>query len=84
MLKYVDDINVYIQKLAKGTRFVNGKLQWTEEWRYEDIKTGMSMDRLTMKVFEAAVNSHYKCLQFILDIPEDHHDKKVPMLDTAC
>ena len=47
--KYVDDINMMLEKLGKGTRWEKGSLRWKQEWEDEDHRSGKTGDRLTME-----------------------------------
>ena len=42
LIKYVDDVNLICEALRKGTRYINGKLEWNEAWQTEDMIRGIS------------------------------------------
>ena len=80
-MKYVDDINLIIQKLEMGTRWMNGRLETRDSWREEDMKSGKSQERITMDVIRTMADDVFPWLRFTSDLPEDHGGKMVPMLD---
>ena len=75
-MKYVDNVNV-----VKGVRWVGSELIWTKESELEDELSGLSVKRLTMSRVKEAAESVFPWLLFREDLPEDHEEGAVPMLD---
>ena len=80
-MKYVDDVNIVMQKLEMGTRWVCGKLETRDSWAQEDREAGKSQESVTMDVVRGIAESVIPWLEFTSDLPEDHKSKMVPMLD---
>ena len=80
-MKYVDDVNVVLTTMRKGLRWVGDSLVWTEEAETEDELTNHSAEKLTMTRVREAAESVFPWLQFTVDLPEDHENGAVPMLD---
>ena len=39
-MKYVDDVNIVVDIVAEGWRWVNGNLEWEEHWQDKDRMSG--------------------------------------------
>ena len=57
---------------------------WNLKYLKEDLKSKKNGTLLTVEVFKNMANDIFKSLQFTHDIPEDHPNNLVPMLDIAC
>ena len=79
--KYVDDVNVVNEMLQLGSRWRNDGVEWSEEWRQEDVRLQMSREAVTMGVLREAADSILEWLEFTSDLPENYESGKVPMLD---
>ena len=80
-LKYVDDINTAVDSLKKGTRWNGEKVIWNKECENEDVTNNKSVSWVTGDVLRDMANSIRPYLKFTTDLPEDHPNLKVPMLD---
>ena len=83
MVKYVDDVYVFLNHVGNGIRWVDekDKITWSEEDDKYDKKEGNSEDHITMDVWVKMASSIYNFLKFTVDIPEHHLDKCVPVLN---
>ena len=83
-LKYVDDTFPEVETLRRGSRWDKQKdcLTWSYEKQTEDIANNISPDRVTGEVLRDMGNSIFPFIQVTLDLPEDHPEGKVPLLDT--
>ena len=85
--KYVDDNNMAMESIGKGTRWVDqtpeteGQLKWKEEWEKEDQENEISHSRVTLNGMLGMANSISPGLTFTGEIPEDYEDGRLPMLD---
>ena len=85
--KYVDDNNMAMESIGKGTRWVDqtpeteGQLKWKEEWEKEDQENEISHSRVTLNGMLGMANSISPRLTFTGEIPEDYEDSRLPMLD---
>ena len=76
---YVDDVNGLYKPIENGVDFVDGKLTYDDEKAKED--ENVPDDVKTMLVIKKIANSIDSMIQMTTEVPSDHPDKKVPMLD---
>ena len=67
--------------MEPGRRWNGQRLEYREEWRKEDLEKGESSDRRMMREVLKLANSLEADIQLTLDIPSDHTDMKIPVLD---
>ena len=81
--KYVDDVNVILSMLKKGTRWSqeNEVLEHTQEAEEEDISSGVTQEAVTMECVRQIADSIKPWLRFTSDLPENHPGGMVPILD---
>ena len=79
--KYVDDVNLLLETLQKGTRWNGDSLEWRREWEEEDIAGGEDDDIRTMREIRKLSNSLLNFIRFKEDVPANHESKKIPVLD---
>ena len=77
--RYKDDINLVVEALQKGTKYYDGKLIFDESLAAEE--RNLHIDQTTMNVLTEIANQIHKMLSFTNDVPSNHEDKKVPILD---
>ena len=80
-MKYVDDVNLVLEMIAMGTRWVDGKLVHDDRWEKEDRDLGRSQQSVTMEAMRLAADSVLPWLGFTVDDPTQHDNGKVPVLD---
>ena len=82
-IKYVDDVNVVCNTIAKGWRWEQSQLVWKQEWEQEEEnhEPPVSDELRTMSLIREAADEVIPWLSFTLDVPELHASNKVPMLD---
>ena len=56
-------------------------LQWTQEQQETDEREGKSDQRRTMDLLVEAANALIKGIKMTSDVPEEHVNKRCPMLD---
>ena len=56
-------------------------MEWREEWLEQDLEKGEPGERRMMREVQKMANSLQEDIQLTVDIPEDHEDKKLPVLD---
>ena len=81
-IKYVDDVNMYVESIKKGNRWVGGrkgKIEYREEWVEEDSEK--SDGEVTMEIIKNLSMSVSTWMEFTVDYEENHKDGHVPMLD---
>ena len=79
--KYVDDVNLLLQTLKKGTKWNGDSLEWRKEWEEEDLADGEDDDIRTMREIRKLSNSLLNFIKFKEDVPANHESKKIPVLD---
>ena len=81
--KYVDDMNVILSMVARGTRWDpdSGKLVHTMELEEEDYTAGRSQEAVTIECVRTIADSVKPRLTFTADLPENNASGMVPMLD---
>ena len=80
---FVDDVRFLTTVIEKGWRWsrIEKKLEYKEAWKAEDEQEGINDNIRHAKIVEDAMNSIYRNIQFVREIPEDFDDKKLPTLD---
>lgn len=77
--RYVDDINICTNALSPGTKFIEGSLQIYEE---EIHTTELApKDKRTMDLIKQIGDSIHPSIILESDVPSNHEDGKVPILD---
>ena len=56
-------------------------MEWREEWYDQDMEKGEPGERRMMTEVQKMANSIQEDIQLTVDIPTDHPDKKLPVLD---
>ena len=56
---------------------------WSQEWEAEDQKAAKTPEKVTMEQFTSMASQVTSYLKFTWDSPEQHEDRKMPVLDTA-
>ena len=79
--KYVDDCEVVLENVPVGARWVENKLQVTEEMIEEDKSQDNKRDMITMRVWESMASSIVPGLQFTTDYCSKNPSGTVAMLD---
>jgi hypothetical protein len=82
--RYVDDIDVCSSKLKLGTRLINEKLEWSNEWMREDIQTGKDNDKVTIGIIREIGDTIYDFIKLTSECPSDCTSGYVPILDLQC
>eukprot|EP00794_Sanderia_malayensis_P015094 gene15094-16650_t len=77
--RYVDDINMAIDKLPAGTRYADGRLFINEMAIKGDLL--VAKDKRKMEVIKRVGNSIHTSIQLEVDCPSNHDDGKMPFLD---
>ena len=78
-LRYVDDINIVIEVPRKGARYVSGRLAYCEE--DVDSDKDIEDDKRAMLLFQQVGNSIHESIQLEIEVPSNHADNKMPILD---
>ena len=76
----MDDIRIFTRAIKEGWRSWEGTLFYTEQWRIEDQKDGISSTARTLRVLVAIIDV-YEFLGFTPEIGEGFTDLKLPTLD---
>ena len=81
----MDDCVLGIRRMKLGTRWCNKRraMIWSQEWEAEDQKEAKTPEQITMEQFTSMANQVTSYLKFTWDSPEQHEDKRMPVLDTA-
>jgi hypothetical protein len=77
--RFKDDIFISASNLEKGTKLVEGRLIVDIEKKKEDEEK--PDDSITMEIVRQIAESVNPMIKFTADIPSDHKDKKVSVLD---
>ena len=80
-MKYVDDINLVLSMIALGTRWEAGTLVYRKENEEEDRTLGRTVETVTVEAMKSAADSVLPWLGFTCDIPSNHVNQMVPVLD---
>ena len=78
-LRFKDDITLVTKGLARGTIWREGKLIVDLQKKKED--SDKSIELLTMEVIKDIAQSVDEMIKFTIDIPENHKNGKMPILD---
>ena len=78
-LRYVDDTNKAIIPPPLGSRFINGELQIDPILAVED--EARPRDKVVGTLLRSVANSISPMLQFEDDVPSNHEDGRLPILD---
>ena len=73
------DINMCVKAIEVGARYVNATLIYTEESRRED--EGIPADKRTFRILQEVGNTIHPSVQLEVDVPSNHADTKLPILD---
>ena len=81
--KYVDDSNLLLENLGPGARWSKKlkKITYNESDARDDQEQGREPDEVTMRAWGAMASSVVSGLVFTVDFPQNHTNRKVPMLD---
>ena len=77
--RYVDDINICTNAVQPGMKFVEGKLEICEEEIYASEL--IPKDKRTMDLIKQIGDSIHSSIVLESDVPSNHEDRKVPILD---
>ena len=82
--RFVDDSNLTSELIEPGWRYdhVTGKVIFNAEWVEDD--SNMEDDRRTASVVREVANTVHPMIQMEEDIPSNHADSKIPILDLKC
>ena len=75
---YVDDINGVYGAIKSGAKFINGNIEYDED---DENNDALPDDIRTMIVIRDIANSIEPMITVTTDVPSNHDDGKVPMLD---
>ena len=78
--RYIDDINGLFEAMKPGTEFKYDKLSINNE--KAKLDENRKAELVTMEVIGSIANSIDPMLKFTVDVPSNHEDGKLPMLDT--
>ena len=77
--RFKDDIFVSAKNLEKGTKFKDGRLVIDDQKKLED--EDRNDEKITMEVLQQIANQIDPMIKFTIDIPSDHEDGKLAVLD---
>ena len=77
--RYIDDINNCIKQTPLGARYIDGRLEITEETKQAD--KGIPADKRTFEIVSQIANSIHRNIQIEIDVPSNYMDGKLPILD---
>lgn len=77
--RYVDDVNLAMNELPLGTRYSNGTVSIDDGAIEEDLH--VPGDKRTMDIVKAIGNSVHPSIQLEVDVPSNHPDNRMPILD---
>ena len=80
-LNFVDDAKCWVTTFQLGTRFTNGKFEWSAAARTEDEGDGLTLEDITFREVLVALRSVSEHLYFTSERPSDFGDHWVPTLD---
>ena len=78
-VRYVDDTLIVVDSIQKGWRYVKNNLVWSQIQEDEDMDT--EDDSRTFSILKDIADSIDKDIQWELDTPSNHDDRKLPCLD---
>ena len=81
--RYVDDCSNIQMLLRIGTVWdkVQDRLRICQEKRTADLKSGVTEEQTTASVWREVVSSLIPGIRFTTELPEDHENGMVPILD---
>ena len=86
---YVDDLRFWIENLELVTRWAGGgeggtpdTLVWRLEWEEEDLREGVSRERVTARELLKKMNNIAGDIKMTVEICEDFASNTMPALDT--
>ena len=81
--KYVDDSNLLMENLGAGARWSKKlqKITYRTEDALEDTAHGREPEEVTMRAWGMMASDVIPGLKFTVDFPQNHENRKVPMLD---
>ena len=79
--RYVDDMILVMRPISPGWRYEEkrGKLEFNKDWEKEDMEKSES--QRTSEVMSTIANSINDNLKVTTDVPENHEDGLMPVLD---
>ena len=78
---YVDDQDLFIEELRLGERWNGSKISWSREWEEMDLVENLPADTRTMREVRKLSNSIMDFIVMEEDVPSNHPDNKLPILD---
>ena len=78
--RYVDDVNVATDPVDENVAYVGGSLIRSEEGESD----GIEPDERTFNIIRDVGSEVHRSIQLTRDVPSDHPDRKVPILDLKC
>ena len=79
LLFYVDDVNLALEELAPGSRFINGRVEVVPEEIEGDLR--IPGDQRTALVIQCIANSICPSVQMEIDYPSRHENGWMPLLN---
>ena len=79
LLFYVDDVNLALEELAPGSRFIDGKVEVVPEEVEGDLR--LPGDQRTALVIQSIANSICPSIQMEIDYPSRHEHGWMPLLN---
>ena len=78
---YVDDFRFLIHMLEEGTRWDGEKLVWNPDWEQEDMKSGLSRERITAREICKVMNGICRDIEMTVEVEGDFCSGYIPTLD---
>ena len=82
-LRYVDDCWLFLRPILEGWRWCESKFCFKEEWREDDLLSGLTDQERTMRELVKAMDSLLSFIQFEGECSDMFGDNRLPTLDTA-
>ena len=79
--RLVDDITIIPSIIPKGWKLENGELKFSKSQEDLDNKEGENDDARTMKIIQKVANNIDDQFKVTFDVPSNHKDGRVPILD---
>ena len=80
-LNFVDDARCWVTTFQLGTRFTNGRFEWSEAAKILDEGEGLTPEDVTFREVLVALRSISEHLDFTTERPSDFGHHWVPTLD---
>ena len=77
--RYVDDVDLSVEATEPGTRYEHGRLRVDQQQAVEE--KDQPADLRTFRVIQAIGNTIHPSIQLEIDVPSNHTDDKLPILD---